>query len=39
MRNPDQRKAEKELTIDEINEVEQDIMRLAQQDGFHEDYE
>ena len=39
MRNPDQRKAERELTIDEIKEVEQDVMRLAQQDGFHKDYE
>ena len=39
MRNPDQRKAERELTIDEIKEAEQDVMRLAQQDGFHEDYE
>ena len=39
MRNPDQRKAERELTIEEIKEVEQDVMRLAHQDGFHEDYE
>ena len=39
MCNADQRKAERELTIDEIKEVEQDVMRLAQQDGFREDYE
>ena len=39
MRNPDQRKAERELTIGEIKEAEQDVIRLAQQDGFHEDYE
>ena len=39
MRNPDHRKAERELMIDEIKEAEQDVMRLAQQDSFHEDYE
>ena len=39
MRNPDQRKAERELTIDEIKEVEKDVIQLAQQDGFRADYE
>ena len=38
MRNADQRRDGRELTIDEINEAESDVIRNAQREALSEDY-
>ena len=39
MRNGDQRRTDAELTIDELQEAEEEAIRLAQQEGFRGDYD
>ena len=39
MRNVDQRRGGQELTVDEINDAESDVIRNAQREALYEDYQ